>query len=69
MVPGDVYLVTNQDLMRGYDYRCIDGIALLIGKQLDSERARDQALGRVGRYGDDKFIRVVETSYKDEIVD
>ena len=31
MVPGDVYLVTNQDLMRGYDYRCIDGIALLIG--------------------------------------
>ena len=38
--------------MRGFDYRCPAGLALLIAKQLDSKRALRQAFSRVGRYND-----------------
>lgn len=39
--------------MRGFDYRCAAGIALLITKKLDNKRAFLQAMGRVGRMGDE----------------
>ena len=50
----DVYIVTDPRLMRGFDYRSADGhgIALLMCNHVDSEREANQALGRVGRYGD-----------------
>ena len=59
IIPEDVYILMKQDLIRGYEYRSIEEIALLIAKQLDIVRAKNQALERVGRYGDDKFVRVV----------
>ena len=31
-------VVTQRYLMRSFDYRCPDGIALFIGKQLESRR-------------------------------
>ena len=51
---NQVYVVTKPHLMRGYDYRSVDGngIALLICSKLASARDLKQALGRVGRYGD-----------------
>ena len=48
-----VIIVTQQRLMRGFDYRSDDGIALLICKQLENKRAFLQAMGRVGRMGDE----------------
>ena len=41
MTPAVVYFATNEHMMRGYDYRCSEGIALFIAKQLNSTRARD----------------------------
>lgn len=35
---GDILIVTDPSLMRGFDYRSKDGIALFIGKKLDSKR-------------------------------
>lgn len=43
--------------MRGFDYKSISGIHLLIAKTLDSQRAVAQALNRVGRYDDRKSKR------------
>jgi hypothetical protein len=60
LVSGDIYCVTDEKKMRGYDYICGHGISLMIAKQLSSDRAFTQALGRVGRYGDDKCIRFVD---------
>ena len=37
--PGHLYLVTKQHLMRGFDYRCSAGLAVLIARKLDSKRA------------------------------
>ena len=37
--PGHLYLVSEQHLMRGFDYRCSSGMAVLIAKKLDSKRA------------------------------
>ena len=37
--PGHLYLVTKQHLMRGFDYRCSAGLAVLIARKLDSRRA------------------------------
>ena len=46
-------LVTEETLMRGIDYRAEGcGIALLIANALTSDRALEQAKGRVGRYGE-----------------
>lgn len=52
MKPGQVFFVDKPDLMRGFDYNtaCAEGIDLLMGNQLPTERAIEQALGRVGRY-------------------
>ena len=36
---GQLYLVSKQALMRGFDYRCPTGIALLVAKKFDSERS------------------------------
>ena len=47
-----VMIVTKQRLMRGFDYRCENGIALLIADSFDHERALLQAMGRVGRMND-----------------
>ena len=51
---GDCLIVTEQRLMRGFDYRSHDhaGIGLFIGKLLDSRRAYIQCCGRVGRQSD-----------------
>ena len=62
--PGSVYLISEQCLMRGFDYRCKNGLALLISKRLDSERALYQALARVGRYDEDICHRFVLPSLK-----
>lgn len=51
---GQVLLVTKEELMRGFDYRCVEAkrIALLIDKQFPNARLLRQGLGRVGRYGE-----------------
>ena len=46
MGPNTVWFVTDPALMRGFDYFCETGIALVIDKQLSSERDYKQALGR-----------------------
>ena len=57
MVPGQVLIVTDPDLMRGIDYRAPScGIHLLIARAFQHTRAARQGLGRVGRQGD-KFER------------
>ena len=64
--------------MRGFDYRCPAGLALLIAKKLDSKRALKQAFSRVGRYNEDVCARFVipelgslepiDTEKQDELV-
>lgn len=54
--PSTCIIQTQADSMRGVDYRSTDGISLLIAKPLQSKRAYEQALGRVGRY-DEKCKR------------
>ena len=47
------YIVTDEVLMRGFDYRSPEtGIALLIARKLSTQRAYLQAIGRAGRNGD-----------------
>ena len=56
---GDCLRVDQEELMRGIDYKAPDhGIALLIANALSSERALKQAMGRVGRYGEecDRYV-------------
>ena len=36
---ADLVLVTDDALMRGFDYRCASGLALFLGKRLASRRA------------------------------
>ena len=49
----NVVVVTEERLMRGFDYRApMVGFALLIAKKLSSRRAFRQALGRAGRMGE-----------------
>ena len=60
MRPREVYLVTKKELMRGFHYHCDEGIGLFLMKEVDSKKALTQALGRVGRYGDDKCVRVID---------
>ena len=53
LTANDLLLVTDPSLMRGVDYRVLDGnkgIHLLIMSSFDSTRSYIQALGRVGRY-------------------
>ena len=45
-------IVSKEEYMRGVDYRSTYGIDLMIAKQLSNKRAYEQALGRVGRYGE-----------------
>ena len=61
MEKGDLFIVdaSHEHLMRGFDYRCKDGIALLLCCGFDSEEDLHQALGRVGRYGD-VCVRLVD---------
>ena len=48
-----VHIVTEQRLMRGFDYRAPGvGFGLLLTRVLDSKRAFRQAIGRAGRMGD-----------------
>ena len=58
-----VVVVTKKHLMRGYDYRCKTGIAILLARKMDSQKALLQALGRVGRYGS-KYVRLVDEAFK-----
>ena len=55
------FLQTEEDLMRGVDYRTKvpQGIALLLMRPLSSIRAYRQALGRVGRYGSKCYRAVI----------
>ena len=56
---GDYLRVDQEELMRGIDYKSPShGIALLIANKLSSERALQQAKGRVGRYGEpcDRYV-------------
>ena len=45
-------IVSKEEYMRGVDYRSSYGIDLMLAKQLSNKRAYEQALGRVGRYGE-----------------
>jgi len=36
---ADLVLVTDDALMRGFDYRCATGLALFLGKRLASQRS------------------------------
>ena len=48
-----VHVVTEQRLMRGFDYRAPGvGFGLLLMRSLDSKRAYRQAIGRAGRMDD-----------------
>ena len=49
----DVLFVSKPELMRGFDYLSTrqEGIALLMARSLPSKRHVEQALGRVGRNG------------------
>lgn len=65
----DVLIVTDEALMRGFDYRCNEsGIALYIGRHLSTERARIQAFGRVGRY-DEPCQRYADICLNNDLVD
>ena len=68
LTPNHVCLVSEVRLMRGFDYRCKEGINLLIAKQVDSQRTLIQALSRVGRYGE-VCSRYVREDLKDRVVD
>ena len=46
MAPNTVWFVTDPALMRGFDYNCEFGIALVIDRKLNSRRDYLQALGR-----------------------
>ena len=48
--------------MRGFDYRCSTGIALLICKLFDSKRSLRQGWNRVGRYDNEKFFKGIHPS-------
>jgi len=52
LTSSDILLVTEPALMRGFDYRCATGIALLVAGAFSSKRAYFQGCGRVGRYGE-----------------
>ena len=58
---GSIYLVSEQINMRGLDYRCATGIALLIAAPFDSKRALRQAYGRVSRY-QERCLRFVDAT-------
>ena len=63
MKPGSLFIVTDDHphLMRGFDYRCSRGIALMLAARLDSHRSKQQALGRVGRYNEEICFRCVSS--------
>lgn len=61
-------IVTDPTLMRSFDYRCTRGIALFIGRQLDSQRAVLQAAGRTNRYSDEASPRFVDTRYRGNLI-
>ena len=54
--------------MRSFDYRCPEGIALFIGKQLESRRDIRQAFGRVARYTDETAPRLLDLSLSSNLV-
>lgn len=51
MVAGSVFIVTELELMRGYDYRC-NYIDLFLMRKFPTDRDMKQGLGRVGRHTD-----------------
>ena len=52
--PYNLHIVTEQDRMRGFDYRAPGvGFGLLLMRELNSKRAYRQAIGRAGRMGDE----------------
>ena len=59
MKANSLWLVSDPALMRGFDYSCKSGIALLIAAPLPSRRDYRQALGRCQRYqqsADKRFL-------------
>ena len=50
-------MVSKQFLLRGFDYKCPTGVALLVAKQFDSERSLKQGMNRVGRYDSDVYFK------------
>ena len=57
-----MFFVTEERLLRGFDYRrkygLQGGLALLLAKSCSSESTYQQAIGRVGRFGEEskRFI-------------
>jgi len=50
--PKMVCAVTESRLMRGFDYKSSNGIALYMGRKVNCLRDQTQAMTRVGRYGE-----------------
>ena len=50
----EVLIISDLELVRGVDYRSVDGrgLELLITRSLPSQRELKQLKGRVGRYGE-----------------
>ena len=67
MSPNSVNFVTDPVLMRGYDYQCKTGIALVIDRKLISKRDYMQALGRCQRYQASRDKRFHHISLGDPI--
>lgn len=62
-----ILVVTDPDLMRGFDYRCSKGIHLYMLRQVKCHRDWIQALMRVGRNNDpcERFTSLPSDSYID----
>jgi len=58
--PKMVCAVTDPRLMRGFDYKSSNGIALYMGRKVSCLRDQTQALTRVGRYAE-RCRRFAET--------
>ena len=62
LTTSHICIVSDALLMRGFDFRCSNGISLLIADKLDSARAYTQALGRCGRHTDPYRRNILETA-------
>ena len=69
LTPDHVVIVTHERNMRGYNYRCPEGINLLIDKTFSNERAFIQGLGRVGRHDEDckRFVSTTLRLFEEEV--
>ena len=66
---GEVLVITDPRLLRGFDYRSEAGLTIYIGAKLSSRRALKQALCRVGRYSEENYTRFLSQELAGDLVD